>query len=304
MVKVSIITPCYNAEKFIGKAIESVRAQTLTDWDHIIVDDGSTDNSAEIVASYTEIEPRLKLIRQSNNGMCITRNNGFKSCSEQSQYLLFFDADDCLEPQMLEVMITYLNTHLDVGAAYCDYYNIDAEDKPIDTVYCPRLIPSMFSVKTLPYNTPETPLVAIASGLGGGLDGRTVFRRSIYEQTSGWDENLGKNGAYIQDLLVQIALISSVHFVAEKLHQYRLHSINQLHRQGDFGKEAKNLINKWKDKKKLNSEQKKQVDQAIFFYEKRLVPLVAMMSANQLITERKILPALSLYFQAAKSYLL
>jgi len=75
-------------------------------------------------------------------------------------------------------------------------------------------------------------------------------------------------------------------------------------RQGDFGKEAKNLINNWKDKKKLNSEQKKQVDQAIFFYEKRLVPLVAMMSANQLITERKILPALNLYFQAAKSYLL
>ena len=101
MVKVSIITPCYNAEKFIGKAIESVRAQTFTDWEHIIVDDGSTDNSAEIIASYTEIEPRLKLIRQSNNGMCMTRNNGFKFCSEQSQYLLFFDADDCLEPQML-----------------------------------------------------------------------------------------------------------------------------------------------------------------------------------------------------------
>ncbi|MEA5549580.1 glycosyltransferase family 2 protein [Anabaena cylindrica UHCC 0172] len=304
MVHISIITPCYNTEKFIGKAIESVRAQTFTDWEHIIVDDGSTDNSAEIIASYAELEPRLKLIRQSNNGMCITRNNGFKACSQQSQYLLFFDADDCLEPQMLEIMITYLNAHVDVGAAYCDFYNIDAEDKPINTVYCPRFIPSMFGVKTLPYNTPETPLVAIAAGLGGGLDGRTVFRRSIYEQTSGWDENLGRNGGHILDLLLQIALISKVHFVAKKLHQYRIHNINQLHRQVDFEAQARKIMNKWENQKYLNTKEKQQVDQAIFVYKKRLTPLIKMMSANQLITEKKILPALGLYFQAAKNYLL
>ena len=303
MVHVSIITPCYNAEKFIGKAIESVRAQTLTDWEYIIVDDGSTDNSAEIVASYTESESRLKLIRQSNNGMCITRNNGFQACSEKSQYLLFLDADDCIEPQMLEVMITYLNAHLDVGAAYCDFYNIDAEDKPINTVYCPRLIPSVFGVKTLPYNTPETPLVAIAAGLGGGLDGRTLFRRIIYEQTSGWDENLGRNGGHILDLLLQIALISQVHFVAEKLHQYRIHNSNQLHINVKFEEQAGKIINKWKYQRNLNSQQKKQVDKAIFFYEKRLTPFLKFISANQLIKDGKILSALSLYFQAAKNYL-
>ncbi|QYX31216.1 glycosyltransferase family 2 protein [Sphaerospermopsis torques-reginae] len=303
MPQFSIITPCYNAEKFISKAIESVRAQTFTDWEHIIVDDGSTDNSAEIVSSYMQLEPRLKLIKQSNSGACITRNNGFTASSQASQYLLFFDADDCLEPQMLEIMINYLNAHPDVGAAYCDFYNIDADDQPINTVYCPRLIPSMFGVKTLPYNTPETPLVAIAGGLGGGVDGRTVFRRSIYEQTSGWDENIGRHGGHILDILAQVALISQVHFVPEKLHQYRLHSGSQLHINVNFKAQAEKIINKWKNQKQLNAQQQKQVNQAICFYEKRLTPLVQMLSANQLIKDGKIISALNLYFQAAKNYL-
>ena len=132
MPKFTIITACYNAEKFISKAIETIRAQTFTDWEYNVIDDGSTDNSAEIISSYKKLEPRLKLIKQSNSGMCIARNNGFKASYQESQYLLFFDADDCLEPQMLEVMINYLNAHPDIGAAYCDFYNIDADDKPIN----------------------------------------------------------------------------------------------------------------------------------------------------------------------------
>ncbi|KRH96582.1 MULTISPECIES: glycosyltransferase family A protein [Cylindrospermopsis] len=302
MPKFTIITACYNAEKFISKAIETIRAQTFTDWEYIVIDDGSTDNSAEIISSYKKLEPRLKLIKQSNSGMCIARNNGFKASYQESQYLLFFDADDCLEPQMLEVMINYLNAHPDIGAAYCDFYNIDADDKPINTVYTPRLIPSMFGVKTLPYNTPETPLVAIAGGLGGGLDGRTVFRRSIYEQTSGWDEKLGRNGGHILDILAQVALISQVHFVPEKLHKYRLHSGGQLHVNVNFKGQSEKIINKWKNYKQLNAKQQKQVSQAIYFHEKRLTPLVEMLSASQLIKDGKIISALRLYFQAAKNY--
>ncbi|MCH4903616.1 glycosyltransferase [Cylindrospermopsis raciborskii CHAB3438] len=302
MPKFTIITACYNAEKFISKAIETIRAQTFTDWEYIVIDDGSTDNSAEIISSYKKLEPRLKLIKQSNSGMCIARNNGFKASYQESQYLLFFDADDCLEPQMLEVMINYLNAHPDIGAAYCDFYNIDADDKPINTVYTPRLIPSMFGVKTLPYNTPETPLVAIAGGLGGGLDGRTVFRRSIYEQTSGWDEKLGRNGGHILDILAQVALISQVHFVPEKLHKYRLHSGGQLHVNVNCKGQSEKIINKWKNYKQLNAQQQKQVSQAIYFHEKRLTPLVEMLSASQLIKDGKIISALRLYFQAAKNY--
>ncbi|MBD2603276.1 glycosyltransferase family 2 protein [Scytonema hofmannii FACHB-248] len=302
MPQISIITPCYNAEKFIGKAIDSVRSQSFTDWEYIIVDDGSTDNSAEVIASYAAIEPRLQLVRQSNSGACITRNNGFQACSGKSQYLLFFDADDCLEPTMLEVMVKYLNQHPQVGVAYCDFYNIDEDDKPINTVYFPRLVPSFFGIKTLPYDTPETPLVAIATGLGGGLDGRCVFRRSIYEQTSGWDEKLGRNGGHILDILAQFALVSEVHFIPQQLHQYRLHNTNQLHLTVNFQAQAEKILNKWKEEKWLTPEQKAKVAQVIWFYEKRLMPFVEMRSANTLMQRRQVVQALSLYFQAAQKY--
>lgn len=302
MPKVSIITPCYNAEKFIGKAIESVRSQSFTDWEYIIVDDGSTDNSAEVIASYTAIEPRLQLIRQSNSGMAVTRNNGFQASSRESEYILFFDADDCLEPQMLEVMVKYLNQYPQVGVTYCDFYNIDENDQPINTVYCPRLVPSLFGLKTLPYDTPETPLVAIAAGLGGGLDGRCVFRRRIYEQTSGWDEQLGRNGGHILDILAQCALVSEIHFIPHKLHQYRLHNTSQLHRTGNFKEQAQQVLNKWKEGKWLTPDQKAKVAEVIWFYEKRLIPFVNILSVNSLIRTGQILPALSLCLQATQRY--
>lgn len=302
MSKVSIITPCYNAEKFVGKAIESVLRQSFTDWEYIIVDDGSTDNSAEVIASYIAIEPRLQLIRQSNSGLAVTRNNGFQASSPESEYILFFDADDCLEPQMLEVMVKYLNQHPQVGVAYCDFYNIDENDQPINTVYSPRLVPSFFGLKTLPYDTPETPLLAIAAGLGGGTDGRCVFRRRIYEQTSGWDEKLGRNGGHILDILAQCALISEVHFIPHKLHQYRLHSNNQLHINVNFQAQSQKILNKWKEGTWLTPDQKAQVTEVIWFYEKRLIPFVNILSAKSLIQAGQILPAFSLCFQAAQRY--
>lgn len=217
MAKVSIITPCYNTEKYVGKAIESIRTQTFTDWEYVVVDDGSTDNSVKVVLSYTAIEPRMRLIRQPNGGMCNARNNGFKACSTESKYLLFFDADDCLEPQMLEVMVRYLDEHPNVGVAYCDHWNIDAEDQVFDRIYCPRFVPSRFGVRSLPYKTPKTPLLTIPAGLGAALDGRSVFRRCIYEKTSGWDEQLV--GGQVIDLFAQFALLSDVHFVPQKLHK-------------------------------------------------------------------------------------
>ena len=103
MPKVSIITPCYNCDRYIGKTIESVRAQTFTDWEHIIVDDGSKDGSADAVRSYLSSDRRLQLIQQSNRGVASARNAGVNALAIESEYLFFLDADDCLDPEMLSV---------------------------------------------------------------------------------------------------------------------------------------------------------------------------------------------------------
>jgi glycosyltransferase involved in cell wall biosynthesis len=75
--KISIITPAYNNDRYIDKTIESVQAQTLTNWEQIVVDDGSHDCSAEIAQSYSASDPRIRLIQQPNGGACKARNVGF-----------------------------------------------------------------------------------------------------------------------------------------------------------------------------------------------------------------------------------
>ncbi|HAP03774.1 MAG TPA: teichuronic acid biosynthesis glycosyl transferase, partial [Lachnospiraceae bacterium] len=90
--KVSIITPCYNGAKYIGETIESVLAQDYKDWEMLIVNDGSSDNSAEVISSYAEKDPRIRLINQPNGGSANARNNGIRQAT--GRYIALLDADD------------------------------------------------------------------------------------------------------------------------------------------------------------------------------------------------------------------
>ena len=84
MPRVSIVTPCYNAVAYIREAIESVRAQTFTDWEYVVVDDGSTDGSAEVVEAIADFDERIRLIRQENSGVHVARNIGLRESSTSS----------------------------------------------------------------------------------------------------------------------------------------------------------------------------------------------------------------------------
>lgn len=107
MAKFSIIVPLYNKALYVRKALESVASQTFKDWELIIVDDGSTDNSAKIAEEYLSTLYTLHftpytLIRQANSGVASARNNGVKA--SQGEFLCFLDADDWWEPTFLEEM--------------------------------------------------------------------------------------------------------------------------------------------------------------------------------------------------------
>ena len=98
--KVSVITPAYKAARYIGQAIESVQAQTLTDWEMIIVDDASPDETAAVVECYLD-DPRIKLIRsERNRGECGARNLALEAA--QGEWVAPLDADDWFAPQRLE----------------------------------------------------------------------------------------------------------------------------------------------------------------------------------------------------------
>lgn len=96
--KVSIILPVHNGEAYLHEAIDSVLAQTHSDWELIIVDDGSSDGTATILGSYKD--ERIKVFRQENKGVSAARNRGLQEM--EGEFLLFLDADDVLYPRSLE----------------------------------------------------------------------------------------------------------------------------------------------------------------------------------------------------------
>jgi glycosyltransferase involved in cell wall biosynthesis len=104
--KVSIILPTYNRADTIVRAIKSVQSQTFQDWELIVVDDGSTDNT---VALIHDLEPRMILIRQENRGFTEARNVGIRS--SRGEYLAFLDSDDEFMPYHLELCVAFLDAH-------------------------------------------------------------------------------------------------------------------------------------------------------------------------------------------------
>ncbi len=96
MVRVSFILPVYKVEKYIRRAIDSLLAQTMPDFEAIFVDDGSPDNSAAIIAETAERDSRLRLIRKENGGVASARNAGLDAA--QGKYIFFLDPDDWVEP--------------------------------------------------------------------------------------------------------------------------------------------------------------------------------------------------------------
>lgn len=132
MPVISIITPCYKAEEYIGRIIESVQSQTRSDWEHVIVDDGSPDDGAAVVQTYADADPRVRLIRQPNGHACNARNNGARVAASDSLYFLFLDADDMLEPNALEMMTRHLDSGPEAGVAYCAYRKMDGDDNLLD----------------------------------------------------------------------------------------------------------------------------------------------------------------------------
>jgi len=123
---VSVIVPAYNYGHFIPATIASLQRQTLEDWEAIIVDDDSTDDTSAIVSEIARRDPRVRLHHQKNGGLASARNAGLRLV--RGEYVQFLDADDLLERRKLEIHVEYLRSHLDVGLVYGDVRYFPTED--------------------------------------------------------------------------------------------------------------------------------------------------------------------------------
>ena len=124
MAEVSIIVPVYQVEKYIRQCVDSILAQTFTDFELILVDDGSKDQSGKICDEYARMDTRVKVIHQKNSGVAAARNHGI-ACANGS-YLCFVDADDWIENTMIMQCLSQIKEN-DADMAVCGFERIDLD---------------------------------------------------------------------------------------------------------------------------------------------------------------------------------
>lgn len=122
---VTVVIATYNYAHFIAQTLDSVLAQTYLDWECIVVDDGSTDNTREVVERYTKADQRIRYIWQENQRLAAARNTGIANSS--GEYLQFLDADDLIESRKLECQVDVLEHHPEIDIVYGDVRYIAAE---------------------------------------------------------------------------------------------------------------------------------------------------------------------------------
>ena len=123
--EISIIMPVYNSEKYLGKCIDSVLSQTFSDFELLLVDDGSSDHSPRLCDDYAQKDIRVKVIHKDNGGVSSARNMGLSAV--RGGYLCFFDSDDTLEPNALQLMYEIIsNGNYDLVIAGYNRYDEDS----------------------------------------------------------------------------------------------------------------------------------------------------------------------------------
>lgn len=124
---ISVIIPAYNSELTIQETIESVQKQTFSDFEIIIIDDGSQDGTVELVKSLVKLEPRLKIFCYGNAGVAVARNRGIELA--QGEFISLLDADDLWTPDKLELQLKALKNNPEAGVAYSWTNPIDEQGK-------------------------------------------------------------------------------------------------------------------------------------------------------------------------------
>ncbi len=207
MTKVSVIIPAYNAMTYFPKTIESVLQQTFTDFEVIIVNDGSSDGIEEWVNTITD--NRVKLISQKNQGAATARNTGIAHA--KGEYIAFLDSDDLWEPSKLEKQVYCLENNPDIGLVYAWISSIDANGNSRGKIYANHIEGNVWE-KLIEENIVRSCSAA-------------MLRRECFEKLGVFDTNL--KFAEDWEMWIRIATSYSFAVIKEPLVCYRHHPNNK-----------------------------------------------------------------------------
>ena len=205
--KVSVIIPNYNYAQFVGEAIESVLNQTYKDIEVVVVNNGSTDNSMEVLERYSK---KIRLINQENLGQSGARTTGLEKAT--GDYIAFLDADDKWAPQKIEKQMLLFTPNVEL--VYCGINLFSENSQTVISTEIPTFRGSCSDAFI------EYPGVSIV--LSG--ESTSIFTRLLLNKVGGFDPEL--NSAAGWDFFRRCSKFSEFDFVPEPLINYRLHSSN------------------------------------------------------------------------------
>ena len=193
--KISVIIPVYNAEKYLSETIKSVITQSWENLEVIIINDGSKDNSLEVINKYKETDKRIIAINQENLGQCAASNTGIKKAT--GEYFKFLDADDILSENHIEIQLKTLNNETDYIAS-CEWGRF-FDGNPVSAKFNPEPVWKDME----PLNWIKTALNQRAEMMGGWL---WLIPKQILNKAGMWDERLSLNNDF--DFSVRVLLAS------------------------------------------------------------------------------------------------
>lgn len=202
---VSVVIPTYNYGRFITEAISSVLDQTCPPSEIIVVDDGSTDETADVVGAFTEA---VKYIRQDNAGVCAARNRGVSEST--GELIAFLDADDTWEPSNLEKQVARFESDEEIGLVHCGMREFDGESG--ETI--------RFYMEGCEEGVADNLLLWEGPVIVG--PGAVTVSRKVFDHVGGFDTRMKVGEDW--DFCYRVARLFKVGFVAEPLVNYRSHN--------------------------------------------------------------------------------
>lgn len=206
---VSIIIPAFNAQNFINATIESVINQTYPHWEMWVVDDGSTDETRQVVQKYLA-DHRIQYLYQENQERATARNHGIRHTS--GKYIAFLDADDLWLPDKLRVQVEHLHNHPEVGLCFTHYMLINSQGESLGRPaisFVPG--PDQF------YSLLKGNFIANST---------VIIPRCVLDKVGLFDESLPAFGCEDWDMWLRITRSYPIHLIDHPLALYRLHESN------------------------------------------------------------------------------
>jgi glycosyltransferase involved in cell wall biosynthesis len=223
MPKVSVITPNYNHARYLPRRLDSILAQTFQDFELIVLDDASTDNSREVIESYAR-DPRVRAIFNAENNGSTFKQWSLGLSHARGEYIWFAESDDYADPSLLETLVGRLDRHPNVGLAYCQSWAVDENSRVLDS--CIKILSSYFE-----------PSRWTADFISSGREECTnylfwhntipnasavLLRHGTLRRGGGVPRDMRLNGDWMT--YVNVLSISDVAFIATPLNYFRQHS--------------------------------------------------------------------------------